>query len=401
MSYPPPPGLKSAQQSISASSTPPPHASLPPRPPPPAAPLSNFKPAFSSTPSFLSGATGSRPGTNGAATPVGTFTGFRPRTIANNQSWRSYSPTVSAPPTPVASTVSTTPASGYATAGYPTNSYAQVQTPYYQTPQDAHAHATPPQIQNPFPAPGRGNGNARYHESGADPEMEAQIAQWQSAYTTREAEPPGSKSGVRGTTRFGEGSAANTGGQVFRIDSGTAINTDATTATTPDSAAAPVALGPDGKQKTVVRSGGGQVWQDSSLLEWDPAHFRFFVGNLAGEVTDDSLLKAFSKYPSVQKARVVRDKRTTKSKGFGFVSFSDGDEYFRAAREMQGKYVGSHPILLRRSTTEIRPTAPGSNKGGKHGKGGQDNKQNGSGAKTGAGIQKKQSKTKGGLRIIG
>ena len=107
-------------------------------------------------------------------------------------------------------------------------------------------------------------------------------------------------------------------------------------------------------QKTVVRSGGGTQWTDSSLLEWDPAHFRLFVGNLAGEVTDDSLLKAFSRWQSVQKARVIRDKRTTKSKGYGFVSFSDGDDFFQAARDMQGKYIGSHPVLLRRSTTEIK-----------------------------------------------
>jgi RNA recognition motif-containing protein len=149
-------------------------------------------------------------------------------------------------------------------------------------------------------------------------------------------------------------------------------------------------------QKTVARSGGGQNWNDSSLLEWDPAHFRLFVGNLAGEVTDDSLLKAFSKYTSVQKARVIRDKRTQKSKGYGFVSFSDGDDYFKAAREMQGKYIGSHPILLRRATTEIRPVSnsKGKKHGGKGGGGGQ-------GAKVKHDGVKKPGKTKGGLRILG
>ena len=165
-----------------------------------------------------------------------------------------------------------------------------------------------------------------------------------------------------------------------------------------DTGVAAVVTGADGKQKTVVRSGGGQTWQDPSLLEWDPAHFRLFVGNLAGEVTDESLLKAFSKYPSVQKARVVRDKRTTKSKGYGFVSFIDGEEYFQAARDMQGKYIGSHPVLLRKSTTEIRPTVPqDKRKGGKGGKGGGGSGKGG----TGSGVQKKQSKTKGGLRVLG
>lgn len=151
-------------------------------------------------------------------------------------------------------------------------------------------------------------------------------------------------------------------------------------------------------QKTVARSGGGQNWSDSTLLEWDPAHFRLFVGNLAGEVTDDSLLKAFAKYPSVQKARVIRDKRSQKSKGYGFVSFADGDDYFKAAREMQGKYIGSHPILLRRATTEVKPVSNKNNR--KHGgKGG------GSGGNQGSKVRhdgiKKPGKTKGGLKILG
>lgn len=165
----------------------------------------------------------------------------------------------------------------------------------------------------------------------------------------------------------------------------------------PDSGVASVVTGADGKQKTVVRSGGGTTWQDSSLLEWDPSHFRLFIGNLAGEVTDESLLKAFAKYPSVQRARVIRDKRTTKSKGFGFVSFSDGDDYFRAARDMNGKYIGSHPVLVKRSTTEIKAVLPKDKKNqGKGHKGG-----GGGNANTGAGVQKKQAKTKGGLKILG
>jgi len=81
----------------------------------------------------------------------------------------------------------------------------------------------------------------------------------------------------------------------------------------------------------------------------------------------------------VQKARVIRDKRTTKSKGYGFVAFSDGDEYFRAAREMNGKYIGSHPVLLKRSNTEIKPVVVGGKKGTKDGR-----------------VEKKKKKKKGG-----
>ena len=237
--------------------------------------------------------------------------------------------------------------------------------------------------------------------------MEAQIAQWQSAYAGKDADNSSSRGTGRTVSRFGggEGAGSATGansGPLGRPDiMAPAMSTsDLASAANADTGVAAVVSGADGKQKTVVRSGGGQTWQDPSLLEWDPAHFRLFVGNLAGEVTDESLLKAFSKFPSVQKARVVRDKRTTKSKGFGFISFSDGEEYFQAARDMQGKYIGSHPVLIKKSTTEIRPTVPQDKKGGKGGKAGKAGG-HGLGGKTGAGVQKRQDKTKGGLRVLG
>jgi hypothetical protein len=112
---------------------------------------------------------------------------------------------------------------------------------------------------------------------------------------------------------------------------------------------------PVDRKLTVVREGGGQVWDDQTLLEWDPSHFRLFVGDLAGEVTDDTLFKAFSKYPTLVKARVLRDKKTTKSRGYGFVSFSSPDDFLKSWKEMNGKYIGTHPIKLRKATTELKP----------------------------------------------
>ncbi|KAK9467563.1 hypothetical protein V1512DRAFT_261472 [Lipomyces arxii] len=113
--------------------------------------------------------------------------------------------------------------------------------------------------------------------------------------------------------------------------------------------------GPDGKRTTVIRSGGGKKWEDPTLLEWDPSHFRLFVGNLGGEVSDETLHKAFSKYPSLSRSRVIRDKQQElKSKGYGFVAFRDPEDYFRAFKDMNGKYIGSHPVLLRKAQTEIK-----------------------------------------------
>ena len=425
MSYPPPPGLKTAQPASStATASAQPHSSLPPRPPPPVGPPPSFKQSLTSTPTFASGAPGTRrydgsnnPTDGGSPAPSGyvaSLAAFQPRAIvANAQPFRTHSPVVSAGPAPP--TGFSAPQISYASGAFPAQpTYQQPPTPAYYPKsqldeQQSYAEPTPPQIRNPFPLPGQepldGSGRGRGFGRGSDaldPEMEAQIAQWQSAYTVKESDS--SRNANRTFTKFSEGSSggvgtgANSGPLGLRPDAAgpTMSNSAMTSAANTDTGIAAVITGADGKQKTVIRSGGGQTWQDPSLLEWDPAHFRLFVGNLAGEVTDESLLKAFSKFPSVHKARVVRDKRTTKSKGYGFVSFVDGDEYFQAARDMQGKYIGSHPVLLRKSTTEIKATVPQDRKKGKGGKGGGQG-----GSKGGVGVQKKQSKTKGGLKVLG
>ncbi|XP_066575296.1 RNA-binding protein 42 isoform X2 [Amia ocellicauda] len=108
------------------------------------------------------------------------------------------------------------------------------------------------------------------------------------------------------------------------------------------------------KVKRCIRTAAGTSWEDQSLLEWDSDDFRIFCGDLGNEVNDDILGRAFSRYPSFLKAKVVRDKRTGKTKGYGFISFKDPNDYVRAMREMNGKYVGSRPIKLRKSMWKDR-----------------------------------------------
>lgn len=108
------------------------------------------------------------------------------------------------------------------------------------------------------------------------------------------------------------------------------------------------------KQKRLVRTGGGQMWEDESLKEWDSNDFRIFCGDLGNDVTDEVLARTFGRYPSFLKAKVVRDKKSNKTKGFGFVSFRDPSDFTRAMREMNGKYVGSRPIKMRKSNWKDR-----------------------------------------------
>lgn len=318
MSYPPPPGAS--------------NSSLPPRPPP--SKSSGFKPAFSSAPAHT-------PSPSATASPYAPPSYSSAPSYSNAPSYPGasapqYGASYSAYPQPAAAAVS---GAGYGPqASRPYQNYQQPaygQQGYYGPTPDAGSYAATPQIRNPFPTPGQPQHNSDY-----DPDMAAQIAQWQSAYVKdpKDATIPVAAGARPGTT---------------------------TAAYPAEPSSKPVDPNPQNpeKKKTVVRSGGGQKWTDDTLVEWDPAHLRLFVGNLAGETTDESLFKAFSRWKSLQKARVIRDKVTSKSKGFGFVSFSDPDEFFSAAKEMNGKYIQSHPVVVRKSTTEIKYVAPRRDRG--------------------------------------
>lgn len=276
-------------------------------------------------------------------------------------------------------------APSYQAQPYQAASQYQASSQYQATSQyQAQSYQAAPRIQNPFPTPGAAAAAAAAAPAMAgpdyDPDMAAQIAQWQSAYGPRETDKDGKPIPV---PEYPKPEVVDPAAQ-----------TD--------------------KKKTVVREGGGKKWTDDTLLEWDPSHLRLFVGNLAGETTDESLLKAFSRWKSVQKARVIRDKRTTKSKGYGFVSFSDADDFFQAAKEMHGKYIQSHPVVVKKANTEIKATTikkkPNGNNKNKKGSHQSGNPGSGSGAgghepnlgpKSGGGVTKSGQKTKNGLRLLG
>ncbi|KAL2497287.1 RNA-binding (RRM/RBD/RNP motif) family protein [Abeliophyllum distichum] len=111
------------------------------------------------------------------------------------------------------------------------------------------------------------------------------------------------------------------------------------------------------KKKAIPRKAAGQSWEDPTLAEWPENDYRLFCGDLGNEVNDDVLSKAFSRFPTFNMARVVRDKRTGKTKGYGFVSFSNPSDLAAALKEMNGKYVGNRPIKLRKSTWRERTDA--------------------------------------------
>lgn len=112
---------------------------------------------------------------------------------------------------------------------------------------------------------------------------------------------------------------------------------------------------------TVLRRAAGKLWEDQTLLDWDPTHKRLFVGDLGNDVTDELLTSAFEKYPSFSKARVVRNK-DGKSKGYGFVAFADPTDFLSAWKQMNRKYIGSRPCTLKKAADVVHPVHIGARK---------------------------------------
>ncbi|CAN1789802.1 Polyadenylate-binding protein RBP45, partial [Linum perenne] len=87
--------------------------------------------------------------------------------------------------------------------------------------------------------------------------------------------------------------------------------------------------------------GAGERRQD------DGSDFTVFVGDLAADVNDYLLQETFKTvYPSVKGAKVVTDRVTGRSKGYGFVRFGDEGEQRRAMVEMNGQYCSTRPMRI-------------------------------------------------------
>jgi RNA recognition motif-containing protein len=70
-----------------------------------------------------------------------------------------------------------------------------------------------------------------------------------------------------------------------------------------------------------------------------------YVGNLPWSIREDDLNKAFSQYGKVMNSRVIRDRQTGKSRGFGFVEVTDEDTGTIIAA-LNGKEIGGRNITV-------------------------------------------------------
>jgi RNA recognition motif-containing protein len=94
-------------------------------------------------------------------------------------------------------------------------------------------------------------------------------------------------------------------------------------------------------------------------------YLNIYVGNLSYDTTDDSLNAAFAAHGAVDSARVITDRMSGRSRGFGFVEMSDDGEANNAISALSGTMLDGREI----SANEARERQP---RGGGGGGGGGD-----------------------------
>ena len=79
-----------------------------------------------------------------------------------------------------------------------------------------------------------------------------------------------------------------------------------------------------------------------------------YVGNLNFDTDEQSLRDFFSEYGNITSARIITDRETGRSRGFGFVELEDGAAALKAINELNGKELDGRSLNI----NEARPREP-------------------------------------------
>ena len=78
---------------------------------------------------------------------------------------------------------------------------------------------------------------------------------------------------------------------------------------------------------------------------------KLFVGNIDWNSSEDDLQSMFSPYGEIEEVVIIKDKYTNRSKGFGFITFSDDADADKAVAELNGYKLNNREIVV----NEARP----------------------------------------------
>ena len=86
-----------------------------------------------------------------------------------------------------------------------------------------------------------------------------------------------------------------------------------------------------------------------------------FVGNLSFNTSEEELRQAFSVHGQVERVSIMTDRDTGRSRGFGFVEMSNGEDGEKAIAALNGSQVGGRTL----NVNEARPKPERSGSGGR------------------------------------
>lgn len=106
---------------------------------------------------------------------------------------------------------------------------------------------------------------------------------------------------------------------------------------------------------------------------------KLFVGGISWNTTNDTLRQAFEAFGQVTEAKVVTDRDTGRSRGFGFVTFVEANSAQEAIADMNGKELDGRAITVNVAEERQQRDRGGFDGGGynqNRGRGGNQNKSN-------------------------
>ena len=85
-----------------------------------------------------------------------------------------------------------------------------------------------------------------------------------------------------------------------------------------------------------------------------------YVGNLSYTTTTEQLKDLFSEYDGVEDARVITDRESGRSRGFGFVNFSSDEEAEKAIKNLNGHSLEGRESVVNEARPKIDRNSGGS-----------------------------------------
>lgn len=73
---------------------------------------------------------------------------------------------------------------------------------------------------------------------------------------------------------------------------------------------------------------------------------RIYIGNLSFSTTEETLKTKFEEFGAVQEVKIMTDKFTNQSKGFGFINMEDDDSAFNAIRSINNSDIDGRKVRV-------------------------------------------------------